>query len=72
MGARPAAQVLPALVNGTAGVVIMSGGRPFAIMAFTISEDRIIEIDSIGDPDRVKKLTADLLIGADRADQGEP
>jgi RNA polymerase sigma factor (sigma-70 family) len=72
LGARPDAQVLPALVNGTAGVVISRGGRPFAIMAFTISNDRITEVDSIGDPDRVNKLTADLPIGADQADRVEP
>src|SRR5579863_2942103 len=71
LGARPAAQVLPALVNGTAGVVIIRRGRPVAIMAFTISENRIIEIDSIGDPDRVKKLTADLMISPGQADHVE-
>ncbi len=72
LGARPAAQVLPVLVNGTAGVVIIRRGRPFAIMAFTISKDRIIEIDSIGDPDRVKKLTADHLTDAGQGDYVEP
>lgn len=71
LGARPGAQVLPALVNGTAGVVIIMRGRPFAIMAFTISEDRIVEIDSVGDPDRVKKLTADLLISSGQTDHRE-
>jgi ketosteroid isomerase-like protein len=72
LGARPAAQVLPVLVNGTAGVVIVNRGRPLVIMAFTISNDRITEIDSIGDHDRVKKLTADLLIDADRTNHVEP
>lgn len=72
LGARPAAQVLPVLVNGAAGVIIIRRGRPSSIMAFTISDDRIIEIDSIGDPERVKKLTAELLIGADQADHAEP
>lgn len=62
LGARPTAQVLPALINGTAGVVITMQGRPSVIMAFTIYEDKIIEIDSIGDPDRVKRLTPELLI----------
>jgi RNA polymerase sigma factor (sigma-70 family) len=72
LGARPAAQVLPVLVNGTAGVVIIRRRRPFAIMAFTISRDRIIEIDAVGDPDRVKKLTSDLLIDADQGRSVEP
>lgn len=72
LGARAAVQVVPALVNGTAGVVITRRGRPSAIMAFTVSEGRITEIDSIGDPDRVKRLTAGLLIDAYPADPVEP
>jgi RNA polymerase sigma factor (sigma-70 family) len=52
-GVRPAAKVHPALVNGTAGVVLTMSERPFAIMASTISHGKIIEIDSIGDPERI-------------------
>ncbi len=58
LGASPAAEVLPVLVNGAAGVVITRHGRPYAIMAFTICDDKIIEIDSIGDPERVHVLAA--------------
>ncbi|MGH3191467.1 MAG: sigma factor-like helix-turn-helix DNA-binding protein [Streptosporangiaceae bacterium] len=65
LGARPAAEVLPALINGTAGVVITRRGRPFAIMAFTICHDKIIEIDSIGDPERVERLAAAVLTHPD-------
>ena len=36
LGASPAAEVLPVLVNGVVGVVIARHGRPYAIMAFTI------------------------------------
>lgn len=67
LGARPAAEVLPALINGTAGVVIASHGRPYAIMAFTICAEKIIEIDSIGDPERVQRLATAVL-----ADPGPP
>lgn len=63
LGTQPAAVVLPALINGTAGVVITSHGRPHAIMAFTICDDKIIEIDSIGDPGRVERLAAAVLTG---------
>ncbi len=69
LGSHRAAQVVPTLVNGTAGVVIIRRGRPFAIMAFTISEGRIVEIDSIGDPERVKKLTADLPISVGQSNR---
>jgi RNA polymerase sigma-70 factor (ECF subfamily) len=66
-GASPAAEVLPVLVNGAAGVVITRHGRPYAILAFTICDDKIIAIDSIGDPERVQGLAAAAL-----ADPGLP
>lgn len=62
LGARPDYDVHPVLVNGTAGVVITRKGRPFAIMAFTVSDDRIIEIDSIGNPERVARIAAPVLM----------
>jgi RNA polymerase sigma factor (sigma-70 family) len=61
LGTQPAAVVLPVLINGTAGVVITRHGHPHAIMAFTICDDKIIEIDSIGDPERVQRLAAAVL-----------
>jgi RNA polymerase sigma factor (sigma-70 family) len=61
LGTSPAAQVHRALVNGAAGAVITRRGRPALVMAFTISHDRIIEIDSIGDPERVERLAAAVL-----------
>jgi RNA polymerase sigma-70 factor (ECF subfamily) len=51
----------PALVNGTVGVVITLDGRPFSILAFTIVNDKIVEIDGIGDPDRVGRIAAAVL-----------
>lgn len=61
LGAGPALKVLPALVNGAAGVVIAGRGRPVAVMAFAISDGKIIEIDSIGDPERVERLAAAVM-----------
>lgn len=46
----------PALVNGAAGVVVAPGGRPFAVLAFTIAEGRIVEIDVLSDPARLGEL----------------
>lgn len=37
LGANPAAEIYPALVNGAAGVVITMGGRPHVVMAFTVA-----------------------------------
>ncbi len=55
------AQLHPALINGTIGVVITIKGRPSALLAFTVVNDRIIEIDGIRDPDRVSRVAAAVL-----------
>lgn len=60
-GAISTANVLPALVNGVAGAVITVGGRPFAVMGFTVTEGRILEIDAIADPNRVRRVAASVL-----------
>jgi RNA polymerase sigma-70 factor (ECF subfamily) len=51
--ANPRAVLHPALVNGSAGVVVTVNGRPFSIMSFTVSGGRIVAIDGIADPDRM-------------------
>jgi RNA polymerase sigma factor (sigma-70 family) len=62
--ARPDADVRPVLVNGTAGVVVTIAGQPLAIIGFTVSAGRIVEIDAIADPARTSRLAARLLDGA--------
>jgi RNA polymerase sigma-70 factor (ECF subfamily) len=59
--ARLAAGARPAIVNGTAGVVVFSGARPFAVMGFTTSRDAILEIDIVLRPDRHARLNLDGL-----------
>ena len=54
--ANPAADLRPALVNGAAGVVVTIGGRPQAIMAFTVVDERIVAINALVDPDRIAEL----------------
>jgi RNA polymerase sigma factor (sigma-70 family) len=61
LGAVPGAELHPALINGVAGVVITVRGRPFAVMGFTVAEDKIVEIDAIADPDRVQRIAAAVL-----------
>jgi RNA polymerase sigma factor (sigma-70 family) len=61
LAALPAARLHPALVNGAAGVVVTVGGRPFAVMGFTVADGRIVEIDAIADPDRVRRIAAPVL-----------
>jgi RNA polymerase sigma-70 factor (ECF subfamily) len=60
-GALPGALVRPALVNGSAGAVITVGGRPIAVMGFTVTNGRIVEIDAIADPERVRRIAASVL-----------
>ncbi len=48
--------IVPALVNGTAGVIIAPNGRPFVVMGFTFSGDRITAIDVLADPERLNHL----------------
>jgi RNA polymerase sigma-70 factor, ECF subfamily len=60
--ARLALFVRPALVNGAAGVVSRTpDGRPFAVMGFTIRRGRIVEIDILADPARLRQLDLAVL-----------
>ena len=63
LGALPGADLHPALVNGAAGAVVSVGGRPFAVLGFTVAEGRILEIDAIADPERVRRVAAAVLGG---------
>jgi hypothetical protein len=46
----------PALVNGAAGLVVAADGRPLSVMGFTIARGRIVEIDILADPERLRRL----------------
>jgi len=61
MFARPDASLHPVLVNGAAGVMAMVAGRPIAVMEFTVVGDKIVEIDAIADPERIRKIAAAIL-----------
>ncbi|MGA2520381.1 MAG: sigma-70 family RNA polymerase sigma factor [Acidimicrobiales bacterium] len=61
LGANPAAVLYPVVVNGAAGVAITLGGKPHGVMAFTVSEGLITEIDVIGDPERIRRVAASVL-----------
>ena len=53
--------VRPALVNGGAGVVVIPRGRPFAVMGFTLARGKIVEIDVLADPARLRRLDLAVL-----------
>jgi RNA polymerase sigma factor (sigma-70 family) len=61
--ARLAPFVRPALINGGAGVVVAPPGETFAVMGFTVAGGRIVEIDSITDPARLRELDLTVLDG---------
>jgi len=45
-----------ALINGAAGVVSMREGQPFSVVAVTVRGGRIVEMDILSDPERVRQL----------------
>jgi RNA polymerase sigma factor (sigma-70 family) len=61
MFSNPNAQLRHVLVNGAAGVVVTVSGRPFAVMGFTVAGGKIVEIDAIADPERVRRIAAAVL-----------
>ena len=46
----------PVLVNGTPGVVVFTDGKPFAVLGFTVVDGRIVEINVLADPARLRHL----------------
>jgi len=59
--ARPGVQMHPVLVNGAAGVVVTVHGQPSVVMGFTVADGKIVEIDSIANPERVGRIAAAVL-----------
>ena len=60
-GTLPGAEVQPVLVNGAAGAVVTLRGRPFAVIGFTVRNDKIVEIDGIVGAERVRRIAAAVL-----------
>ncbi len=56
MFAEGAPYAAPALINGAAGVVVARAGRVLSVMAFTVVDGRISEIDVLADPERLAAL----------------
>jgi RNA polymerase sigma-70 factor (ECF subfamily) len=56
VGSRLATSVQPALINGAAGLVAFQGETPFAVLAFTIIDSRVVSIDVFNDRELVPRL----------------
>jgi len=52
-----------ALINGAVGLISIREGQPFSVGAVTVSRGKIVEIDILGDPERIAQL--DLTVLAD-------
>jgi hypothetical protein len=46
----------PVLVNGAAGIIATEDGELLSVLAFTVADGRIVEIDIVGDPARLHRL----------------
>jgi RNA polymerase sigma factor (sigma-70 family) len=53
--------IRPALINGVAGAVAFRYGQPFSIGAVTVRNGKIVELDFLGDPDRLRELDLRIL-----------
>jgi RNA polymerase sigma-70 factor (ECF subfamily) len=54
-------EIRPALINGIAGAVAFRDGQPFSIGAVTVRNGRIVELDFLGDPERLRQLDLTIL-----------
>ena len=57
-GQPSAPSTRPVLVNGAAGLVSARGGEPLAVMACTVREGRIVEINLLADPVRLRQFVS--------------
>jgi ketosteroid isomerase-like protein len=62
---RRARYAQPVLVNGAVGIVVAPHGRVSIVMAFTVKDGRIAEIDVIADPARLSQLELAALAGGE-------
>ena len=51
----------PALVNGAVGLVWAPRGQPTVVFGFTITRGKIVEIDLVADPERLRQLDVAVL-----------
>jgi RNA polymerase sigma-70 factor, ECF subfamily len=53
--------VQPALINGAVGAVSTRDGEPFSVGGFMIRGGKIVEIDILADPERLRRLDLTIL-----------
>ena len=63
--ASPERRVVPVLVNGAAGAVVVVGHQPVSVMSFVVTEGRIATIDVLADLERLIELDLMPLLSGD-------
>jgi RNA polymerase sigma-70 factor (ECF subfamily) len=53
--------VQPALINGSAGVILAPRGKLSRALMFTFRNDKVTRLDVIGDPIRLRELDIAVL-----------
>ena len=53
------AHTAPAIVNGQAGAVFAPEGQPVGVIGFTVVDGRIVAIDLIADPNKLRRVARD-------------
>jgi RNA polymerase sigma factor (sigma-70 family) len=61
IGAQLDLVVKPALVNGAFGWVATRDGKPWSVGGITVRRGKIVEIDILGDPERLRRLDLTIL-----------
>src|SRR5262245_4567355 len=56
-------EIKPALINGVAGAVGFLNGEPFSVGAMIVRNGRIVELDFLTDPERLRRLDLTILDG---------
>ncbi len=51
----------PALVNGAAGFVVTAEGRPVSVVGVIVRGGKIVEVDVIAGPERLRKFDLAIL-----------
>jgi hypothetical protein len=54
-------EMRPVLINGAAGMVAFLHGQPFSVGAVTVRNGRIVELDFLADPERLRLLDLTIL-----------
>jgi RNA polymerase sigma-70 factor (ECF subfamily) len=59
--ARIGLDIRPALINGVVGAVTFLHGQPFSIAAVTVMNGKIVELDFLADPERLRLIDLTIL-----------